>query len=128
MVKLIQSPIIMKTRTKFIITIVLLIFFTFTTVWFLNSQLPNNNPLKTAKSTNTNYETAIVTKVIDGDTIIIAGGTHVRLLGIDADEKGAPCYEAARQQLENLILSQTVILESDQQDVDQYGRKLRYVF
>jgi len=90
--------------------------------------LPNNNPLKTAKSTNTNYETAIVTKVIDGDTIIIAGGTHVRLLGIDADEKGAPCYEAARQQLENLILSQTVILESDQQDVDQYGRKLRYVF
>lgn len=71
---------------------------------------------------------AIVTKVIDGDTIIIQGGEHVRLLGIDADESGYSCYESAKKQLEELILGKTVRLEADGPDKDQYGRLLRYVF
>jgi uncharacterized protein YqfA (UPF0365 family) len=33
-------------------------------------------------------ENTVVTKVIDGDTVVVEGGWHVRLLGIDADEKG----------------------------------------
>jgi len=39
---------------------------------------------------------AVVTKIIDGDTIVIQGGQHLRLLGIDADESGYPCYEPAK--------------------------------
>jgi len=36
---------------------------------------------------------------VDGDTVVVSGGDHVRLLGIDADEKGYPCYGAARVRL-----------------------------
>lgn len=70
----------------------------------------------------------IVTKVIDGDTVVVEGGWHVRLLGMDADEKGYPCYDPARIRLENLILGKQILLEKDVSDVDQYGRCLRYIF
>ena len=70
----------------------------------------------------------IVTKIIDGDTVVVEGGYHVRLLGIDADESGYPCYEEAKSHLEKLILNKEVRLEKDVTDVDQYGRCLRYVF
>ena len=71
---------------------------------------------------------SIVTKVIDGDTVVVEGGDHVRLLGMDADEKGYPCYDAAKTRLEELTLEKTVKLESDGTDKDQYGRLLRYIF
>jgi len=71
---------------------------------------------------------AIVTKIIDGDTVVVEGGFHVRLLGIDADESGFPCYEKAKTRLEDLILNKEVRLEKDVSDVDQYDRCLRYVF
>lgn len=70
----------------------------------------------------------IVTKVIDGDTVVVEGGYHVRLLGMDADEKGYPCYDAAKNRLESLILAKQVIMEKDKTDVDQYSRCLRYIF
>lgn len=71
---------------------------------------------------------ARVTKVIDGDTFIIEGGESVRLLGIDADERGEPCYDAAKQELSSFISGKTVALEADREEADQYGRLLRYVF
>lgn len=71
---------------------------------------------------------SIVTKVIDGDTVVVQGGDHVRLLGMDADEKGYPCYDAAKTRLEALTLGRAVELESDGSDKDQYGRLLRYIF
>lgn len=70
----------------------------------------------------------LATKVIDGDTIIVEGGYNVRLLGIDADESGYPCYDEAKKRLEDLILNKEVKLEKDVTDVDQYKRCLRYVF
>jgi len=72
-------------------------------------------------------ENTIVTKVIDGDTIVVEGGWHVRLLGMDADEKGYLCYEPAKNRLEELVLGKQVKLEKDKTDVDQYGRCLRYI-
>lgn len=77
---------------------------------------------------NENLEKARVTKIIDGDTIIVEGGRHIRLLGIDTDEKGYPCYIPAKKRLEELILNKEVYLERDKEDKDQYGRYLRYVF
>ncbi len=68
----------------------------------------------------------LVTKIIDGDTIIVEGNT-VRLLGIDADEKGYPCYDAAKAELERLILGREVYLEYFDEEKDSYGRHLRYV-
>ena len=67
----------------------------------------------------------MVTKVIDGDTVLIEG-EKVRLLGIDADERGYPCYEPAKLRLEELILNKEVYLETDQKDKDEFGRPLRY--
>jgi micrococcal nuclease len=75
----------------------------------------------------TAHET-VVTKVIDGDTVIIEGGQSVRLLGIDADEKNYPCYTEAKVALENLVLSRRVTLESDKEDKDKYGRLLRWIW
>lgn len=70
----------------------------------------------------------LATKVIDGDTIIVEGGFNVRLLGIDADEAGYPCYNEAKKRLEELILNKKIKLEKDITDIDQYKRCLRYVF
>lgn len=70
----------------------------------------------------------LVTKVIDGDTVIIEGGYTVRLLGIDTDERGYPCYESAKEKLESLVLNRKVKLEKENEEVDQYGRCLGYLF
>lgn len=68
-----------------------------------------------------------VSKIIDGDTIIIEGES-VRLLGIDADERGHPCYSAAKNRIEELVLNKEVELVADTEDKDQYKRYLRYIF
>jgi len=70
----------------------------------------------------------MVTKVIDGDTVLIEGGYSVRLLGIDTDERGKSCYNTAKERLEELVLGQEVILESGNDDLDQWCRYLRYLF
>ncbi len=80
----------------------------------------------TAEATVT--QEVLVTKIIDGDTLIIEGGEHVRMLGIDADEKGYSCYDAARDVLEEMVLNRRVLLEPDVEDKDQYGRLLRWVW
>ena len=70
----------------------------------------------------------LVTKIIDGDTFLIEGGYSVRILGIDADERGYPCYQLAKERLEELILNKKVILEKGVKDKDKWCRYLRYVF
>ena len=49
-------------------------------------------------------ENALVTQIIDGDTIAIEGGERVRLLGIDTPEKGEDYYNDAKAFLEERIL------------------------
>lgn len=73
-------------------------------------------------------ESASVERIVDGDTFIINGGQSVRILGIDADEKGSLCYETAKLRLEDAIGNQAVELEVGPKDKDVYGRLLRYVF
>lgn len=68
-----------------------------------------------------------VTKIIDGDTVIIEGES-VRLLGIDSDERGYPCYNKAKKRIEDLVLNKEVKLEEDGENKDQYQRYLRYIF
>jgi len=72
-------------------------------------------------------EHKIVTKIIDGDTVVVQGGDHVRLLGMDSDEKGDPCFKAASDRIKELVLNKQVYLEPDAEDKDQYGRLLRYL-
>lgn len=114
----------MKKIFKFLIVAIIIATFVFIFPQFTFTQF---NPKFLNLNENEKEET-FVTKVIDGDTIIVEGGRHVRLLGIDTDEKGYPCYYDAKERLEQLILNKKVILEKDRKDKDQYGRLLRYVF
>jgi micrococcal nuclease len=71
--------------------------------------------------------------VIDGDTVVLANGLHVRLLQIDTPEaQERECYGAqARALLRRLIPPGTTVrVESDPllDRVDRYGRLLRYLF
>ena len=70
----------------------------------------------------------LVTRVIDGDTIEIEGGYHVRYIGIDASEKGEPFYGEATEANRNLVEGKKVYLEKDVEDKDDNGRLLRYVW
>jgi endonuclease YncB( thermonuclease family) len=74
---------------------------------------------------------AVVTNVIDGDTIEIEGGQKVRYIGIDSSETypEAECYsKEAKKKNEDLVLGKTVRLEKDVSETDKYGRLLRYVY
>jgi micrococcal nuclease len=76
---------------------------------------------------------ALVTRVIDGDTLDAAGVGRVRLLGIDAPEIGgaferpAPFAIEAREALQSLVLHRWARFECDGDRVDAYGRRLAYV-
>ena len=74
------------------------------------------------------YEEAVVTRVIDGDTIEIEGGERVRYIGIDTPEVGEPYYQEATEANRNLVEGKRVRLEKDVDDRDEYGRLLRYVW
>ncbi len=73
-------------------------------------------------------ETARVTRVVDGDTIVIEGGYHVRYIGIDTPEREKPYYQEARQCNQELVADRIVRLEADVTDKDKYNRLLRYVY
>ena len=73
----------------------------------------------------------MVTRVIDGDTIIIEGGYRVRYIGIDTPEIhpemeafGMEAWQANRR----LVEGKQVRLERDVSETDKYGRLLRYVY
>lgn len=72
--------------------------------------------------------TASVEHVVDGDTIRLAGGTKVRLIGINTPERGEPLYEEATEALRALIAGRPVALVHDRDPRDQYKRDLAYVF
>jgi endonuclease YncB( thermonuclease family) len=76
--------------------------------------------------------TRIVT-VVDGDTVVLSSGAHVRLVQIDAPEvRPEECFGVEAGALLRRLAppGSTVRLESDSRldKVDQYGRLLRYVF
>ncbi|MBC9820414.1 thermonuclease family protein [Terrabacter sp. MAHUQ-38] len=72
-----------------------------------------------------------VTKVVDGDTIWVSRAgvsSKVRFIGIDTPESGQCGFTEARNALRSVIGGQRVTLTAGaQDDVDRYGRLLRYV-
>lgn len=74
------------------------------------------------------YE-ARVDYVIDGDTVVLEDGTHVRLLQINAPEKGECGYEEATNHLRELVDHKVVQIEKDPTfgDEDKYKRVLAYL-
>lgn len=74
---------------------------------------------------------AMVARVIDGDTIELAGGTRIRYLMVNTPETTGgkmDCYGAeAVKANRDLVEGKTVTLTYDQQCTDMFGRTLAYV-
>jgi len=72
---------------------------------------------------------ARVTFVVDGDTLVIGSGEHVRLIGIDTPERDQCGYWEASEALRRLVEGRRITLVNPRsvQDEDGYGRLLRYV-
>lgn len=73
-------------------------------------------------------DVAKVIQVIDGDTIIIEEGYHIRYIGIDTPERGEPYYHEAWEANRKLVEGKKVRLGKDLTDKDKHGRLLRYVY
>jgi endonuclease YncB( thermonuclease family) len=72
-----------------------------------------------------------VAAVRDGDTLEVVVGPDrfpVRLIMVIAPPLNLPAGEAARAYQQQLLLGQQVLLESDTQEKDAFGRSLRYVY
>jgi len=89
---------------------------------------PTPTPTPTTSTTE-----AVVTSVIDGDTIEVRIGgitDRVRYIGINTPEKGDWLYEEAKKLNEELVSGKTIHLEKDVRERDSVDkpRLLRYVY
>ena len=73
-----------------------------------------------------NREQYRVTKVTDGDTFWIKSGDRVRLLGVNAPEKGLCGSTEAAQKLTELVENKIISLEEEKRD--EYGRRMGLVY
>jgi micrococcal nuclease len=83
-------------------------------------------------SQGSSKRSAVVARVIDGDTIELVGGRRVRLVQIDTPEKHVECYGDAASALTTRLLpaGSHVRIEQDSKldQVDRYNRELAYVW
>lgn len=73
---------------------------------------------------------ALVTKVIDGDTIdvnISGEVKRVRYIGMDTPERDA-CYFREATERHTILVGSKVQLDKDVSETDRFGRLLRYVY
>ena len=79
-------------------------------------------------------EAALVTRIIDGDTVELADGRKLRYIGVDTPETKDPrrpvgCFgQEASDFNRQLVENKVVWLEKDISETDRYGRLLRYVY
>lgn len=84
-------------------------------------------------SVSSAFEGPVKAAAIDGDTIALPDGSHVRLVGINAPELGKdgapdePYAREAQSTLAQAIAHQDVKLELGEQKFDHYGRRLAHV-
>ena len=66
--------------------------------------------------------------VIDGDNLYVENGQSIRLIGINAPERGKENFEAAKDKLDKLATGKKVYLEYDRTQDDQFGRIMAWVW
>ena len=73
-------------------------------------------------------ESAVCTKVVDGDTIYLNNGKKVRFVGVNTPEKGVDGAMTSKLFVEKLCLGKTVGIDVDNSKrADKYGRTLGVV-
>ncbi|WP_157960484.1 thermonuclease family protein [Marinimicrobium alkaliphilum] len=79
-------------------------------------------------------QAVLVERVIDGDTLRLADGSRVRLIGVDAPEldhqegRHEPLAEAASAAVKQFLAGGKAYLVFGEQPRDHYGRTLAYVY
>lgn len=70
-----------------------------------------------------------VVKIVDGDTVEVSGyDNNIRLIGIDTAEVGE-CYRNESTKItKDLLLNKQVKIEVDENEKDNFGRVLAYVY
>ena len=112
-------------KRTIIVSLLILIFFSSLIIIFMPFLYENSRMIEVKDRT--------VMNVIDGDTFEYYDLNSklikkVRLLCVDAPEKGENGYEESKIFLENLILGKQIILEKEISETDKYGRLLRYAY
>ena len=77
------------------------------------------------------FQSVLVTKVIDGDTIwveIEGIEEKVRFIGVNTPEKDEPGFSQATDYTRAMLLNRYIFLEKDVSDKDKYSRLLRYIW
>ena len=72
-----------------------------------------------------------VTRITDGDTLVVSDGTRIRLIGVDAPEvESSDCFSSeATSRLRELAGQGTTLrLVYDAERLDRFGRTLAYVY
>lgn len=69
-----------------------------------------------------------VAEAYDGDTFRLKSGAEVRLIGIDAPNRGEANWQEARGALERMTRKKRVYLEYDRYQDDKYGRVLAWIW
>lgn len=67
-----------------------------------------------------------VTRVVDGDTLILSNTTEIRLMGVDSTEVGDECSDEAKKWLTEKVNGSEVKVETLGEGT--YGRNLSYIF
>jgi endonuclease YncB( thermonuclease family) len=81
-----------------------------------------------ARTSGAEDETRTVTRVIDGDTIVVEPGERIRYVGIDAPELGEPFHEQAWDFHKKVVLGSRVRITTCREEPrDEYGRTLAFV-
>ena len=76
----------------------------------------------------------LVQRVVDGDTIVLSNGMHVRYAGIDTPERGRfepapePWSAASTDRNRELVAGKQVRLRFGRERLDLYGRILAHIF
>lgn len=73
-------------------------------------------------------EKGMVSEVLDGDTFELRSGQTVRMIGVDAPNRGEEGYDEGKEYLKDLIKGEEVRLEYDVYQDDKFGRLLAYVW
>ena len=140
----------MWSNTKLLIySSILIIFLGFTFLWFGLGQVVESTPSVATSSARPltpersdggratfgiSGERVLVTKVVDGDTIVVNDQLTVRFIGIDTPETVDPrrpvgCFgKEASNETKSLLSGKEVILQKDVSDTDKYKRILRYIY
>ena len=93
---------------------------------------PKGKPKSKAHKGSTSGQEARVGRVVDGDTLVLSDGRRVRLVQIDTPELGTgECYSRRAAEALGLLTPPgsaiTLVRDPALDNIDRYGRLLRYV-